>query len=339
MENFNEPLISVIVPVYNERRYLKECVESIEKQTYNNIEIILVDDGSTDGTSQDCDELAEKDNRIKVIHKKNEGLSSARITGLENSVGDWVMFVDDDDVIAHNMLESFTRYVNNEKLDIIIGDRMDTDDASLVYTENSLGDGIFLEGIEACNKIVANEIITPLWGKIYRKDFLNKMDLEKHKILCPTIFFEDVLMTPILYYSAREVCVIDKPFYLHREVPTSISRSGKMGSFYYEQIYSGNILLEFMELHKVKKFYVWYLREYMKTLIRDWCLMGKGLPVNEIQTLKSDILKYYKKYRKQYKEDVHTNWVEKSAFCMFGYMPHLVGRVIRVIYFKKRSIN
>ena len=100
-----QPLISVIVPVYNVAEYLQECVDSIINQTYKNLEIILVDDGSTDACPDICDEYAKRDSRIRVIHKKNGGLSDARNAGLDICTGEWIGFVDSDDYIAHDMYE------------------------------------------------------------------------------------------------------------------------------------------------------------------------------------------------------------------------------------------
>ena len=99
------PLISVIVPVYNVAEYLPECVDSICNQSYKNLEIILVDDGSTDNSGKICDEYAKKDLRIKVIHKENGGLSDARNTGIEIAQGEWISFVDSDDLISNHMYE------------------------------------------------------------------------------------------------------------------------------------------------------------------------------------------------------------------------------------------
>ena len=101
----NSPLVSVIVPVYNVAPYLEQCLDSIVNQTYPHLEIILVDDGSTDESGAICDRYAEQDNRIKVVHKKNGGLSSARNVGLDMMTGEWVLFVDSDDWIELNTLE------------------------------------------------------------------------------------------------------------------------------------------------------------------------------------------------------------------------------------------
>ena len=100
-----DKLISIIVPVYNVEDYLEDCVHSLELQTYKNIEIILVDDGSPDRSGKICDKLALKDARIKVIHKKNGGLSDARNEGLEHSNGEYIAFVDSDDIVEPNFIK------------------------------------------------------------------------------------------------------------------------------------------------------------------------------------------------------------------------------------------
>ncbi len=115
-----QELISVIVPIYNVEKYLHQCVESIRAQTYTAIEIILVDDGSPDNCGQICDEYAEKDNRVKVIHKQNGGLSSARNAGMDIATGAYLTFVDSDDYIAPNMLEELYKELIKSGADLCI---------------------------------------------------------------------------------------------------------------------------------------------------------------------------------------------------------------------------
>ena len=111
-------LISIIVPVYKVEKYLNRCIDSIINQTYKNLEIILVDDGSPDNCGEICDEYAEKDNRVKVIHKKNGGVSSARNTGIDSATGEYIMFVDSDDYIEKDGLQYlFEEYA---EVDILI---------------------------------------------------------------------------------------------------------------------------------------------------------------------------------------------------------------------------
>ncbi|HFI0794571.1 TPA: glycosyltransferase family 2 protein [Streptococcus suis] len=109
-----EELVSVIVPVYNVEKYLVQCIDSIINQTYQNLEIILVNDGSTDNSGKICDEYAKKDSRIKVIHKENGGLSDARNKGLDFMTGEYVTLVDSDDYLEHNCIENL--YIYMQKL-------------------------------------------------------------------------------------------------------------------------------------------------------------------------------------------------------------------------------
>ena len=101
----NKEVISIVVPIYKVEKYIKKCIDSIIEQTYKNLEIILVDDGSPDGCAKICDEYAKKDKRIKAIHKENGGLSDARNVGIDISTGKYICFVDSDDYIENNYIE------------------------------------------------------------------------------------------------------------------------------------------------------------------------------------------------------------------------------------------
>lgn len=118
MSNYGNELISIIVPVYNVEQYLEKCVDSIINQTYKNLEIILVDDGATDSSSKLCDKLAKIDNRIKVYHKENGGLSDARNYGVERATGDYIGFVDSDDYIDAEMYEKLYEAIKKENVDV-----------------------------------------------------------------------------------------------------------------------------------------------------------------------------------------------------------------------------
>ena len=115
----NEPLISVIVPVYNVENYLRECLESIRNQTYRNLEVFLINDGSTDNSGIICEEYAAKDNRFTVIHQENAGASSARNRGIESAIGKWITFIDADDYVESNYLETLAKHIAKEN-DVLI---------------------------------------------------------------------------------------------------------------------------------------------------------------------------------------------------------------------------
>ena len=112
-------LVSVIVPIYKVEKYLNKCVDSIINQSYKNLEIILVDDGSPDKCGEICDKYAEKDSRVKVIHKENGGLSDARNAGIDIAKGDYLLFVDSDDWITSNICEVLIKNANDNLSDII----------------------------------------------------------------------------------------------------------------------------------------------------------------------------------------------------------------------------
>ena len=114
----NELLISVIIPVYNTSKYLGMCLESVVNQSYKNLQIILVNDGSTDNSPQICDAWVEKDNRIQVIHKQNEGLGYTRNAGLDVAIGEFVSFLDSDDTLELNTYEDCVAEMNNNNADV-----------------------------------------------------------------------------------------------------------------------------------------------------------------------------------------------------------------------------
>ena len=116
----NKHLISIIVPVYNVEKYIDKCIKSILEQTYKNLQIILIDDGSQDKSGQICDEYELQDNRIEVIHKKNGGLSDARNLGIKKARGEYIGFVDSDDYISKNMYEDMYKIIQEKDSDVCI---------------------------------------------------------------------------------------------------------------------------------------------------------------------------------------------------------------------------
>lgn len=333
--------VSIIVPVYNEEHYLRDCVFSIRNQTYQNIEIILVDDGSTNSAKEQCDILKAEDKRIVVLHKHNEGLSAARVDGVKLSTGSWIMFVDNDDVISPYVVEELLSFSNsNTNIDIIAGNRIDLYDVkNVVWKHSSLNDSTIYSGKEIVEQIPTNRqetIITPMWGKLYRKEFLENIDLEKYKKICKTIFFEDVLMTPIIYTMAEKICLVDVVYYAHREVPTSISRSGKLSSFYYEQIESGNILIEYTKEKCLKNYYSYELGLYFRTILRIWCLMDDDCISNQLKNeYRKKICKYYKKYLGEYLRYGKDNLLIKMLFLLFYPSKKMWGLIVNALYYKK----
>ena len=170
-------MISIIVPIYNIEAYLEECIKSIIKQTYKELEIILVDDGSTDGSSEICDEFASQDKRIKVIHKQNEGLVLARKNGLQYVKGDYVLFVDGDDWIESNMCEELMKVMKQTDADIVhsgyFRELVLNLPPGLYYSRNSYRADEFIRK-HILNAEPDEEISFSIWSKLFRTPVIKK---------------------------------------------------------------------------------------------------------------------------------------------------------------------
>lgn len=334
-------MISIIIPVYNEIRFLDYTIESVLNQDFQDIELILVDDGSNNGAEAICDRWAMIDRRIKTIHKKNGGLSSARLTGLNNSTGEWLMFMDHDDILMPNCLNKLSRFTKNDSLDIIAGGRIDSfEPTNNIFEEEEKFEYFIEKGANVVEMIPDDRnqeiIIIPLWGKLYRRTYLDRINLKEFQEKCPTIFFEDVLMTPILYYKARNICILKTPCYIHREVPTSISRSGKLSSFYFEQIISGEILLEFSKLNNLQCYYRMQLGNYFRTLLRIYCLNEYYLDTENSKKYELLIRGKLAKYKKEFQQYGEANIFYKLAFILYEFNPILLKYTSKIFYFFKK---
>ena len=215
------PLISVIVPIYNVEQYLHKCVDSIIRQTYTKLEIILVDDGSLDNCSKICDQYALKDNRIKVIHKKNGGLSDARNVAINLAKGDYITFIDSDDYISSNYImylyQMAIKY--NCQLSIV---------QPCVFTENSnpiyqpIKEHIkILTPIEAIESMFyQRDFETSAWGKLYHKSLFN------NEIRYPKgLLFEDNPVTFRLLYQSNQIVISNQRLYFYLIRANSIEGS------------------------------------------------------------------------------------------------------------------
>ena len=207
------PLISVIVPIYNRESFLPKCIESIISQSYQNIEIILVDDGSTDKSLELCNQFAAKDSRITVIHIENSGVSNARNQGLSSAHGEYIQFVDSDDFIDSQMLNEYVKRLNGTpNLDLIIcGFKNVSKTGNLEYLEisekeiSSIDD--FLENFGLL--LDFNLLRSPV-NKLYKKAIL---DNNKIKFDTSTQIAEDALFNIAYYKIINSILIVKEPFY------------------------------------------------------------------------------------------------------------------------------
>ncbi len=206
-------MISVIVPVYNVEEYLEECLESIRKQTYQDIEVILVNDGSTDGSQAICEHFCQTDNRFRLINQKNQGQSVARNRGVKESMGEYIMFVDSDDVVKENIVEVLFSYMKAD-IDIVeckitkIKEELQNNKPIKVIFEGESTEAIL-------NCISYKEVKYCAFTKLYRREIVEKIPFLEGYI------YED-LYTGINYLKhIRKMIVVDLAGYYYRVRPNS----------------------------------------------------------------------------------------------------------------------
>lgn len=211
--------VSVIVPIYNVEKYLDRCIKSIVDQTYNNLEIILVDDGSPDNCSDLCDSWKCKDERIVVIHKTNGGLSDARNAGLDISSGDYVMFIDSDDFISPCMVEYMLSCANEKKVDIVTCGRY-IYKTSVLKKQNVNKKTRILSGEKAISFLFRGKYIEEAaWDKIYKREIFNKIRFPVGEIN------EDLPIMPYIFKKANKVMCTGIPLYYYCINETSITHT------------------------------------------------------------------------------------------------------------------
>lgn len=300
-------LISVIVPIYNVENYLRKCIESIISQTYSTLEIILVNDGSLDNSALICNMLAKEDSRIKVIHKKNGGLSDARNVGLKASSGKYVSFIDSDDYIENTYFEVLLRLMYNENADIA------QCNFKRIYESNKNNSNVVKENYNTSVSVFSNlEALNNLFNESYVQTVISCNKLYKRNLFDNIRFpvkklHEDEFTTYKLLYESNKLAKTEEALYCYLQRTGSITQS----SFNEKRLdaieaYSEQIsFYEEKELNDLKKKAVIclenILRRYMKNVI-DSDLVNKD-------ELFDYMHEYYKNYFHLFK-----NTVNKKSF-------------------------
>lgn len=252
-----DPLVSIIVPIYNINSYLEKCIESILAQTYKNIEVILVDDGSTDGSSELCDEWSSRDHRLEVIHKPNGGLSSARNQGIEKSSGDYLMFIDGDDYIDPSMTDVLLERARDTKADMVIGGFLWVKESGSViraeqFSDTLMGQKQFWKSLYPHRGFSGNAgsgFFVVAWNKLYsRKLFVD----ERYDVgrLHEDEFILHRLIDQCEYIATVCGCYynyVQRPGSItHREKPSAILDAAQ--ALMNRSVYLSNIGMEFESL-------------------------------------------------------------------------------------------
>lgn len=198
---------SIIVPVYNTERYLKKCIDSILIQKFSDFELILVDDGSEDGCGDMCDQYAEYDSRVRVIHKKNMGVSAARNDGLDKASGDYILFVDSDDWIENNCLEVLNDVIT-ENIDVVVFGlkKIFKNKIDIILPE------LYVKSEEIKEKLISDEYKAWTCNKCYRRSLFSNL---RFKI---GIYYEDIYTLPRMIYNAKSIVSIKQALYCYNQM-------------------------------------------------------------------------------------------------------------------------
>ena len=280
--------ISVIVPVYNVEKHLKRCIDSLISQTYSNLEIILVDDGSTDSSPEICDAYADKDTRVKVIHKKNGGLSDACNKGLMAANGDYIAFVDSDDYLHMDMYKILVDEINAKKADMgmCLFERVYDEYIEPKPVERYETDLLSIEDIYKEWHHVETNV---RWNKLFKREILKGIEFPYGKIN------EDEATKPKIYERLNKIVKVNEKLYFYQQSNTSITRKEfypkKMDKLdaIYENIkwFKDNKLTNYLN-EEVKYYWDYFLDYYKK------CMFYEG------ENIKDKLITYKKQFNKMY---------------------------------------
>ena len=234
--------LSIVVPVYKVEKYLQDCVDSILNQDFKDFELILVDDGSPDSCPKICDEYAKKDARVKVIHKQNGGLSSARNAGMDVAKGEYISFIDSDDYIAQDMYQRVFSIINKEHADIVIYGRI------YVYSEKKQvikqKQNVYkimnaAESIALMNTSILGYYDVAAWDKVYKRSLFKNIKYPVGKSS------EDWYTTYKVLAKAHKIVYDSSPLYYYRQRDGSITHT--KNSVNYDALYASKEVLDFVK--------------------------------------------------------------------------------------------
>ncbi len=282
-------MISVIVPIYNVYNYLEKCLNSIINQTYKNLEIILIDDGSTDGCGKMCDNYKELDNRIVVVHQKNCGLSNARNKGIEIAKGNLISFVDGDDYLELNMFDELKKNMDKYNSDISIGHYYYLKNDKRIIREKIKKLSFVSTGYNKfCNIQNEYENLTVFsWGKIYKREIFNNIRYPEGRI------YEDSYIICNVLKEANRVSYLIKPLYNYCYRSDSIVNTFDINHF--DKIDANN-----------KKIVFFLKNDYLDLALKEKNKKMNNIIIN-LSKMKSYRIKNKKVFNKYYKELLDTN--------------------------------
>lgn len=327
-------LVSVIIPVYNTVQFLTEALDSVVSQKYKNLEIIIIDDGSTDGSAAICDEYAKRDRRIVVIHQKNKGLSAARNIGLEIMTGEAVAFLDSDDAYHTDYIEIMTDIMCQKTTDVVIcGYAKQKTEGRMDYAlSGKMGPSIkqgSYDRKQILQALAEGKVNHGLWNKLYKSELWKTIRFPEGHV------YEEINTTYRILNLSESVYVVNRPMYLYRNRPGSITNTDSLtniqdrllGRLKFSEFIESNIpsIFTHEELKHWRQQHLWilikyYLNSYQQSITPQ---------------------KYRDEISKQIKEmgmKTHMDQMRmKMAYCLICYFPWLL-RASYPIYHMMREM-
>lgn len=315
-------LISIVVPVYNVAYLLERCIKSILNQTYRNLEIILVDDGSTDESGKLCDHYSKNDGRINVIHKTNGGLSSARNAGTKISNGKYLLFVDSDDWIKPNMVEILYNQIIRTQADICVCGISPTDGNTVQHLEWFNKD-LVLSKQKALDKLIKCELFTShAWNKLYRTDIIIKFPFPEGKL------YEDIYVMHNIFSECNSIAVVKDYLYFYYQRPNSITT-----------VHNLKNRIAYVDAFKARYYDIKSNSKYEEILrgqiavVEALVIIQSKISKGERKTFKNELMQIKKDLRKTNNLQVKKNATKQQYvyFCAAKYSPNLARLIYHII--------
>lgn len=314
------PKISVIVPVYNVEKYLPRCIDSILSQSFTDFELILVDDGSPDNSGKICDEYAQKDNRVRVFHKSNGGVSSARNLGLDNARGEWVTFIDSDDHVDVDYLQELISFVNHGSIDWVVTlntIKKHTPHKSVSLKYDDYNQLFSLYDLDKNGYVI---------GKLYKRDIVNRVNLRFNE----KIHLGEDSMFGLLYLLETKniVLIHSEKYFYENQRPGSLTKifnsyeSEHAGKKEFDRIVG--LLIERLRLDseaimKLEISQKNYAARTLCSIIRISSCRGRVKKLEEI-----DLTQYYKhKEHASWRESLLLFLLRNKCFYLYDILIHL----------------
>ena len=317
-----DDLISVIIPVYEVEKYIEKCLDSVINQTYTNLEIILVEDGSKDNSSKICDEYAKKDKRIQVIHKENAGVSSARNTGLDKANGKYIAFIDSDDYVDKEYIEYLYNEITKNNADISICGTIDIDENENVCKESKkIEKTLNLE--ETLQELLQEKYYSSVvWAKMYKAELAKKVKFNENLKIAEDF---DYLYNIIKNLEKTRVNTTKSLYYYKIRTNSATTNS-------YNENWGKEIVLSEDVIKDCKTNFEPLVQYAIRRYIRiNYTCMMKVLRQNQDDKIYKKLQENVKKYLKQYLLSSNISIIEKLKIIFAMYFKSTTKFLLKVL--------